>query len=652
MSRTDQQDDAPNGPAPTGTEGDAAQAAAWFFETSDDIFVVVRAGIVLRANPAWSRLTGWGPDEIVGRSFKTPVHPDDLELVRRTAASMAPGDTVSYEHRLVTKAGAELWVHSRVKLTETGEALVTLRDITSQRRNAQHMQRSKHMSDLLRGTSGVSVWVFDPQINCYDLDPSTAGTRTPEEDVHYQVPAALLQDAIHPDDRDAVDAIWQRALATGADDVVEYRSQIPFQEGMRRLRSAWIGSHMAANGQWIIHGLTQDITDLVEARDAALAASRTKTQFLANMSHELRTPMNGVLGVLHLLKANPYAPDAASLIKDALAAGQGLSQLLSDTVDFAQLEDGRIELSPAPTDVAETLDSVVRLLREEAQERGLWLTTDIAPDVGWVDIDTARLRQVVFQLLANALKFTLKGGVDVRVRASGAPTARRLRIEVADTGVGIRQEDQDSVFDRFIQADGSTTRRFGGIGIGLPIARRLAQLMDGDVGFESREGQGSTFWIEISAPACAAPGSSPLTEGEGWLSGLTVLVVEDNATNRLVATKMLAQLGADVVVAEDGAQGYEAAALQVFDLIFMDIQMPVMDGIAATKAIRALPAPFGSAPIVATTANVLAHQIKAYRDSGMNGCVAKPISPAALLNELARLANDEGLASEPEVLSA
>ncbi len=631
----------------------AAQAAAWFFESSDDIFVVIREGIILQVNPAWTRLTGFTSEEIVGGSFWRPVHPEDLALVREATLGMSPGAAVSYEHRLITKAGAELWMRARVKLTEAGDVLVAMQDITAAKVKAMHMARSKRMSDLLRGTSGVSVWVFDPVRDCYDLDPPTAGTRTPEEDVNFQIPASLLQDAIHADDRDAVNEIWQRALATGAEDVVEYRSQMPFMEGVRRLRSAWIGSHKAPNGQWTVYGLTQDITDLVEARDAALAASEAKTQFLANMSHELRTPMNGVLGVLHLLKSQPYAPDATRLIKEALASGQGLAQLLNDMVDFAQLEAGRIELAPAPTDIADMVESVVRLVRDEAQDRGLWVSTDIAPDVGWLQLDAARLRQVVFQVLANAVKFTLHGGVDIRAWATGQAQGRRLRIQVTDTGVGIGAKDQDSVFDRFIQGDGSSTRRFGGIGIGLPIARRLAQLMHGDVGFESREGEGSTFWIEVAAPACAAQGSVHAPESDGWLSGLTVLVVEDNATNRLVATRMLVQLGAEVVVAEDGAQGLEAASRQVFDLIFMDIQMPVMDGIAATRAIRALPTHYCLAPIVATTANVLSHQIKTYRESGMNGCVAKPISPAALLNELARLANDDaqGLAGG-EALSA
>jgi CheY-like chemotaxis protein/anti-sigma regulatory factor (Ser/Thr protein kinase) len=262
-------------------------------------------------------------------------------------------------------------------------------------------------------------------------------------------------------------------------------------------------------------------------------------------------------------------------------------------------------------------------------------------NAGVLALDAARLRQLLFSLIANAVKFTDRGGVDARVAIHGQGDATRLRIEIEDTGIGISESAKEGLFSGFAQIDGSTTRRFGGAGLGLAIARRLAELMDGEVDFTSREEEGSTFWVEIAAPACAEkPGAD--SGQAGWLHGLRVLVVEDNPTNRLVATCMLSQLGAEVVTAEDGAQGVEAASREAFDLIFMDIQMPVMDSIEATRRIRTLPAPIGATPIVATTANVLGCQLRTYREAGMNGCIAKPISPTALLSELSRLANDSG----------
>lgn len=216
----------------------------------------------------------------------------------------------------------------------------------------------------------------------------------------------------------------------------------------------------------------------------------------------------------------------------------------------------------------------------------------------------------------------------------GEGEAQRLRIEIEDTGVGIPLEAHASLFERFQQGDGSTTRRFGGSGLGLAITQRLAQMMGGEVGFQSHAGEGSIFWVEVAAPAAEAL-TTIHEQGGQLLEGLRVLVVEDNATNRLIATRMLENLGADVETADDGLQGVEALSRTAFDLIFMDVQMPVMDGLEATRRIRAMPAPAGQAPIIAMTANAMSHQQASYITAGMNGAIAKPMSPSALVSEIA-----------------
>jgi CheY-like chemotaxis protein len=325
------------------------------------------------------------------------------------------------------------------------------------------------------------------------------------------------------------------------------------------------------------------------------------------------------------------------MLEEALSCGHMLSELLNDVIDFSKIEAGHLEMSPEPVDPKALIEGVARLLRPQAEAKGLKLAVEAAGDLGWVVSDPMRLRQALFNLVGNAVKFTLKGQVTIRARLRGGEAGQMLRLEIADTGVGIPEAVQPRIFQRFDQGDASTTRKFGGSGLGLSITQRLARMMGGDVGFASTEGVGSVFWLEVSAPG-AAPVQAAEAAEEPWLDGLRVLVVEDNATNRMIATKLLENLGAAVETAADGLLGVEAASRGTFDLILMDVQMPGMDGLEAARRIRALGGAPAATPIVALTANVLAHQRRAYLEAGMDGVVGKPISPAALLTEIARLA--------------
>jgi len=282
-------------------------------------------------------------------------------------------------------------------------------------------------------------------------------------------------------------------------------------------------------------------------------------------------------------------------------------------------------------------------VRPQAEAKGLTLVMETPPDARMIRSDAGRLRKIAHHLVGNAVKFTERGGVSVRLEARGAGASQRMLLTVRDTGIGIPPEAQARLFTRFSQGDDSATRRFGGSGLGLAICRKLADLMGATISFESAVGEGSTFRMDFPAPACDATGAP---DPHSWLAGLRVLVVEDNPTNRLVATTMLGQLGAQVDTAEDGAEGVAAVESRHYDLIFMDIQMPVMDGVEAARRIRAMGGDKGAIPIVATTANVMPEQLATYRRSGINGVVAKPISPTSLLAEVARIANDDAPATE------
>ncbi|HEY9218335.1 MAG TPA: ATP-binding protein [Phenylobacterium sp.] len=464
----------------------------------------------------------------------------------------------------------------------------------------------------------------------------------------YEQVRTLQFPRFHPEDLDSVREAFV-AIQKGERSPSEgFEARIFNPDGEERWVRIFHHSKSSKAGRWLTGvGLVQDIDKrrrnklaLIEAERAAQAAAEAKSSFLANMSHEIRTPMNGVIGLLHLLKTENLSDEGRRLLAEALACGQMLSELLNDVIDFSTIEAGRLELACEPTDPAAVVESVVRMLRGQAQAKGLQLSLHVVDHLGWIDIDPVRLRQALFNMVGNAVKFTNQGRVDVRVQRVSRGGWPSLRFEVEDTGVGIPGEVQKRIFQRFDQGDGSSTRAYGGSGLGLAITKRLAEMMGGDVGFTSTEGAGSTFWMEVAAEP-VEPVTAKDNDIDPFLHGLQILVVEDNPTNRLIATRLLTNLGATVETAADGLLGVEAARRGVFDLILMDVQMPGIDGPEAARRIRAMGEPCAHTPIIALTANVLAHQRRAYMEAGMNGVVGKPMSPAALLAEISRVSSGE-----------
>ncbi|MFT4250856.1 MAG: ATP-binding protein [Caulobacter sp.] len=611
-------------------------AADWFFQNSLDMFVVLQGRAVVRVNPAWTQIAGWTAEETLGRSIVDFLHLHDMEMLRDSGQTLrAEGQTQS-EHRLARKGGGWLWVRARSRMLPDGALFVVYQDITEERLRRQQRQQTERANELLRTVAGVYVWRFETRKGVYVFEQDITTLAAPLGDVR-QMTAMEMLAAIHPDDRQPMTDAFLRTQETGEHAQMVYRHADPTGESWIWMRTDWRGVRTGAGELHDVIGISQDVTELLVARNAALDAAEAKSRFLANMSHEIRTPMNGVLGVLHLLGHEALSDDGRRLLAEALGCGAMLAELLNDIIDFSKIEAGKLELNPETLDPSALLRSVADLLEPQADQKGLRLTVDAPADgQAWVSADPVRLRQALFNLIGNAVKFTLEGGVAARLSVMPDTEGLRLRFEVEDTGVGIAPEAAENLFERFSQADGSTTRRFGGAGLGLSITRRLARMMGGDIGFSSTPGLGSTFWLEILAAPAQAPvrRAAPAEPDTPMLAGLDVLLVEDNAVNRLIATRMLEALGARVSTAEDGAAGIAAASLG-YDLIFMDIQMPVMDGVEATRAIRKLPGRAGSAPILAMTANALAHQQAAYAEAGMNGSVAKPLSPAALVRAVA-----------------
>jgi PAS domain S-box-containing protein len=631
-----------------------AAAAGWFFDNSLDMFIVLDGPMIASVNPSFVRLTGWLAEEVIGHSVFDLVPEDDRDEIE-TAVYRDIGAGVAFEqdHDIATKSGGLLRIRAQVKAAGGGAFFAIWQDITAEHAREVEREQARRSAELLRETAGIRIWRYRPDTDQFLMDVDYSELDDETNTAHLQ-PARQVQGRIDREDGRAMQEAWDDTIATGRSHTVTYRLTADDDITVNQVRSTWSGARQTASGKWEVLGVTQDVTELAEARDAAVAgaeaarqATETKSQFLANMSHEIRTPMNGVLGVLHLLKSESLSDEGRKLLSEALACGSMLAELLNDVMDFSKIEAGKLELSPEPIDLSAALEGVTGLLRSQAESKGLYLRGKVAPDVGWADIDPVRLRQMLFNLIGNAVKFTAAGGVEVRMFTRGEGALRSLRVEIQDTGIGISKEAQARLFERFHQADGSTTRQFGGTGLGLAITRALATLMGGEVGLDSESGHGATFWFEICAPETCAHAAEIETDAR-WLDGLRVLVVEDNATNRLIVTKMLENLGASVTTANDGSLGVEAVKVCAYDLIFMDIQMPVMDGVEATGAIRALAGPVSQVPIIAMTANALSHQRTEYLAAGMNGVVPKPLSPAALLAELARLSASDDAAEDQE----
>jgi PAS domain S-box-containing protein len=447
-----------------------------------------------------------------------------------------------------------------------------------------------------------------------------------------------LLDLVHPDDmpgtRGSVAEVENRRPG---DPVLGHINRYRHRDG-HYLTLEWRAQRVG--GQ--IYGLARDVTDrvaaeqaLLEAKAAAEAANSAKSDFLANMSHEIRTPLNGVIGIVDALgRTVGLTPEQQEMVELIRGCGVTLERLVSDILDVSKIEAGQLDLETRPFNLDEALEPIC-VVKARAEDKGLTFTVNRSPEAEGVFIgDSTRIRQVLGNLLSNAVKFTATGGITVDIAVTPDGDTHRLSISVEDSGIGFDADHAARLFERFNQADGTITRRFGGTGLGLSICRSLIEMMDGEIGARSTPGTGSRFHFSLPLPRGAATGDGAAATTPVMARALRILLAEDHPTNQRVVQLILQGQGIELEIVDDGAAAVTAFRDDEFDLILMDMQMPVMDGLSATRAIRALEAETPlrpRIPIVMLSANAMVEHRADAAAAGADGHIAKPITAASLL---------------------
>ena len=620
--------------------------------TTDMIIRTGRDGTTLEVSPG-CRQFGYEPEDIMAVSQASLIHPDDLQRALAARAgnfgSQGPNRTVVREFRFRTKSGDYRWIQGNPTAIRADDGSITqiisaFRDVTL-KKEAEFALAEKEAHYRLLAENARDI------ITCYDaagcatyVSPAvTAILGYQPEELVGRKPWGLL----HPDDVKPTMAHVAAYVAAGPGaDSVRYEYRVFRKDGtMVWLEASAKAIFEPGTSRLIeLQDAVRDVStrkameiELATARDAAVEAIAVKSDFLANMSHEIRTPLTAILGFSSLLTARSDLTETAmGHVKRVNGASKALLAIVNDILDFSKLEAGQMSISPSVVDVSELAQDAIAMFAPQAEEKSLWLEfEEVSSAPPLVLIDPDRVRQVLLNLIGNAIKFTDSG--TVRLSMGYDPDRGVVRFEVQDTGSGMDEVQCQKLFQRFSQVDASSTRRHGGTGLGLAISKALVEAMDGDIGVTSVAGQGSTFYFEIQAPAGTAARSAEVSfKGDDVnLSGIRVLLADDNASNRVLARLLLEQLGAEVTEVEDGQQVLSAAAQVPFDVILLDLHMPVMDGIEALRRLRADDGPNQNVPVLAFTADSFDSALD--EGGGFDGIVGKPIVAAEFVSELERV---------------
>jgi PAS domain S-box-containing protein len=618
-------------------------------------------GALLKVNPAFCALCGYDEAFLLTTTFQAITPPEDVPESFERMAQLMAGEITNYriDKRYIRADGSTVWAQVAVSMVREDNAspffIAQCEDLTDRRR-AQDAVRDSELRYRLIAENTSDMIVRSDLTGRINFIASSCEPQTGYS------PAEMLgqrpMDFAYPEDVPGVRQVFMELL-----------------QGKTGRRALWRVDHrITGQLKWLESypsllrdPLTQapigfldvirDVTDqvlqreaLADARAQAEAAAAVKSEFLANMSHEIRTPLNAILGFSDLLGRQPdLGPQSRGFVDQLTCATQGLLAIVNDVLDFSRLEAGQVEIVPTATAPGALAREVLEMFALLAEAKDLSLYLELAEDLpDCVLVDAGRLRQILVNLISNAVKFTRAGSITLSINHD--PLARRLSLAVTDTGEGLTVAQQAKLFQRFSQVDGSHTRRHGGTGLGLAICKGLTEAMGGTISVRSQLGQGARFAFDVEAPLASAALIRRTGDSALGLTGMRILVVDDNAANRILARALLEHFGADVRDAPDGKAGVAAAGVEPLDVILMDLRMPEMSGVQALAQIRAEPGPNQATPILAFTAETEVAQGGGH--PGFCGVVRKPIVAADLVAAIWRCLSHRADVDSPLAASA